>query len=360
MNEIPEKTAERLSDEEAKELVRSLLHKEGNWVQWGKGAQMLQKAGYTPQQIFEETGFQASQQNLIIVASQVYESIVKENGSQEVLSYYLGPRSDVLYEFRILNQEQRAQAAQIAQEKRVEAELAKDIAKAIKEFAFFSQLPPGFTNHPGDAVAYQYWKLAKQKKDLQGRSPLIVQGLRFAHSQSAREAIEKLLSDFAGGVPTRKAPLLPLYRLELEEELPRLIPLAGTFPLTKQDIEAVKYITCEEPFRVVEVTEKMRLMPVPGWQAVLKAEDPVGVFLRSEELSEQMGGKSETVLAVIDRQLKTWDVNSYFLLETLEGLQIKWFPEDPNLTILGKLVLVLRPKKIIDENIITQPWQMDD
>lgn len=360
MNEIPQETQQKLSPEAAKEIMVSLLKKEGNWVEWGKATQKLQKAGYTPQQIFEETGFQASHQNLIIVASQVYESVASSKVPEAVLTYYLGPRSDVLYEFRILNQEQRASAATIAQEKRIEAEEAKDVAKAIKEFGLFRQLPAGFTEHPGDAVAYNFWKLAKQKKDLQQRSPLIVQGLKYANSQSAREAIEKLLIEFAGATPEKKAPLLPIYRLESEEQLPVIIPVAGNYPLTSKDFQAVKCVTSEEPFRVVEANDKVKLMPVPGWQVVLKASDPVGIFMPSDQLSKQIAGKPETVLAVIDRSCKQWDVNSYFLVEYQEGLEIKWFAENPDVSILGQLILILRPKKIIDENVITQPWQMDD
>ena len=52
----------------AEELLRSLRQKEGTWVEWGKACQQLQKAGYNPQRIFEETGFEPIQQNQIIVA----------------------------------------------------------------------------------------------------------------------------------------------------------------------------------------------------------------------------------------------------------------------------------------------------
>ena len=184
--------------------------------------------------------------------------------------------------------------------------------------------------------------------------------MKFAYSQSARETIEKLLTEFTSGSQAKRAPLLPIYRLELEEELPRIIPIVGNFPVTSKEVEEVRYITSEEPFRMIEVSEKVKLIPVPGWQVILKASDPVGIFIKSDQLSQQIAGNSETVLAVIDRQNKQWDVNSYFLVESQGLLEIKWFPQMPDVSILGQLVLVLRPKKIIDENIITQPWQMDD
>ena len=177
MNNLPQQSQTKLSIEEAQELMRSLLHKEGSWVDWGKVCQQLQKAGYSAQKIFEETGFQASQQNLVIVAAQVYNSIAQADLAEEVLQYFKGPRSDVLHEFRILNQEQRAAAAQLAYDKKLDIDGAHQVARAVKDFSRLSQLPAGFANHPGDAVAYLCWKNARQRKDLQERSRLIAQGL---------------------------------------------------------------------------------------------------------------------------------------------------------------------------------------
>ena len=356
---MPPENQTKLSEEEAQELMRSLLHKEGCWVDWGKVCQQLQKAGYTPQKIFEETGFQASQQNLVIVAAQVYHNLAQENLAEEVLKYFQGPRSDVLYEFRILNQSQRATAAQLAYDKKIDVDGAHQVARAAKDFSRLSQLPPGFTNHPGDAVAYLCWKNARQKKDLQDRSRLIAQGLKFAHSPKAREKIEKLLSDFTV-VPTSTAPLLPIYRLESENELPCILPLAGSFPLTRQQIETVARITVEEPFGNIQVTGNGSFVPVPGWQAILKADDPLGFFYPSDRLPTSISGKTEQVLVIIDRAIREWDVNSYFLVEAEDTLELQWFEKAPDLTILGQLILVMRPKKILDENNITEPWQMDD
>ena len=359
MNENPQNIQEQLSEEAAAQLLRSLLRKEGTWVDWGKACQQLQKAGYPTQTIFEQTGFQASQQNLIAVAAQVYDSLVKAGTPEEVLAYFRGPKSDILYEFRILNQEQRAAVAELAYLKKLEATEAHDLAKAIQEFSRSSQPPTGFTSHPGDAIAYQCWKRARQKKDLQERSRLIAQGLKFAHSQSAREAIEKLLSDFTV-VPSRTAPLMPIYRLESEQELPYLVPVAGSLPLTKQALDAVSPLEIEEPFRVVKVSGSAAVVPLPGWQAILKAQDPVAIFCQSDRLPNPLTDKQEEMLVVVDRAAKEWDVNSYFLIEKEEKLEFQWFEASPNTTLLGQVILILRPKNILDENNIIEPWQMDD
>ncbi|MGF1479562.1 MAG: RuBisCO accumulation factor 1 [Cyanophyceae cyanobacterium] len=350
-------TSSRLSEAEASQLLRSLLHKEGNWIDWGYACQQLQHSGYSAQQIFEETGFQASQQNLVIVAAQVYASI-GATVPESVAAYFQGPRSDVLYEFRILNQQQRAAAAMLAQEKQLNVDEAHEVAKAYQEFSRRSQLPAGFSLHPGDAIAYQCWKRARQKKDLQERSRLIAKGLKFAHSPSAREAIEKLLSDFTV-VPSRTAPLLPVYRLEQEEELPRIVPVAGSLPLTQAEFESVFPLEAQEPFRVVDAAGGI-VVPLPGWPAIVRATAPVAVFCKSDRLPKALSGELETVLVVIDRDLQEWNPNSYFAVAPNEQLTLQWFEEAPNVPLLGQVILVLRPKKILDENNIVEPWQMDD
>ncbi|MBR8828089.1 MAG: hypothetical protein DSM107014_09350 [Gomphosphaeria aponina SAG 52.96 = DSM 107014] len=359
MNDLHQNNPSQLSETEVAQLVRKLLHKEDTWVEWGLGCQKLQKSGYSPQKIFEETGFQSSQQNLVIVAAQVYESIVKEGVSQEVLSYFKGPRSDVLYEFRILNQQQRATAATLATEKKLAGDEARDVAKAIKEFSCYAQLPAGFEDHPGDAVAYQCWKLARQKKDLQERSRLIAKGLRFAHSQTARQQIEQLLSDFTV-VPGRTAPLLPVYRLEAEEELPRLVPVVGTLPLSVQELEAVVPLMSVEPFGMVEYSGNGAMVPLPGWQVILKTVTPVVLFSQTDQLPQPLPGLPEPVLVVVDLKLREWDENSYFLVEKEGPLELQWFEHCPELKIWGKVILILRQKKILDEQNLTEPWQMDD
>ena len=348
-----------LSEQEAQQITRSLLEKEGNWVDWGKGCQRLQQGGYSSQKIFEETGFQGSQQNTIIVAAQVYDSVVETGASEELKSYLTGPHSDVVYELRILNQEQRRAVAELAMEKRLDFDEAREAAKAVKEFSHLFRLPEGFSRHPGDAVAYQCWKRARQKKDLQDRSRLIAKGLKFANTQGAREQIERLLSDFTV-VPVRSAPLLPIYRLESEEELPRIIPVAGVMPITIEDLQAVPQLTQTEPFRIVQPTSKSTLVPIPGWPVVLKAKDPVGFFCNSDDLPQSLPNKPEKVLVVINRDIQEWDIGSYFAFAKEEKVELQWFETAPDVTILGQVVLILRPKKIVDENVITEPWQMDD
>ncbi|MCL6434867.1 MAG: hypothetical protein K6T90_11755 [Leptolyngbyaceae cyanobacterium HOT.MB2.61] len=340
-------------------LLRSLRRKEGTWVEWGQACQILQKMGYTPQSIFEETGFEPIQQNQIVVAAQVYASILAVGVSDAVKEYFGARGSDILYELRILPQPERAAMAELAFEKKLDMDEVHETVKAVKEYSRLTNKPEGFTDHPGDAIAYQIWKLARQKSDLQERSRLIARGLRFAHSDAARKKIEQLLTDFSV-VPATPAPTLPVYRLEATEELPRLLPVVGKLPLTKADLQAAPFIEEIEPFRIVKFSGTGAWIAIPGWQVILAAEDPVAILCDSETLPVALPGKPEEVLVVIDRSERDWDPHHYFVVDNAGQLQIQWFEHEPEVTILGQVIIVMRPKKVLDENYTKEIWQIDE
>ncbi|MBD0303885.1 MAG: hypothetical protein ICV85_17480, partial [Tolypothrix sp. T3-bin4] len=317
----------------AQELLRKLRQKQGNWVEWGMAIAQLQISGYIPQDIFEATGFVGIQLNQVIVGAQVYNSIQQAGASPAVRSHYSTRGSDILYELRLLTHEERAAAAELTFQHQVDADEAREVAKAIKDFSRFPTLPDGFSNHPGDAVAYQCWKLARQYSDLQERSRLIAKGLRFAHSPTARKQIEQLLTDFTV-VPKRPAPILPFFRLESEEELPRLVPVVGELPLKAQDLQAVPLVEQIEPFRMVKFAGEQAWVPLPGWQVVLGAKDPVVILCKSDRLPNQTQPKSETVLVVCDRSEQEWDAGSYFVVENAGELDFQWFETAPSIPLL--------------------------
>lgn len=341
------------------DLLQLLRRKEGNWVQWGQACQQLQKAKYTPQTIFEETGFEPIQQNQIIVAAQVYKTMVQAEVSEAVRSHFEHRGSDILYELRVLNQEERATAAEVVHRHTLDAEGTKNVVKAMKEFSYLSSPPEGFTDCPGDAVAYQCWKLARQQADLQARSRLIARGLRFADSLDARQQLEKLLTDFTIE-PTRPAPHLPVYRLESTQDLPRILPVAGKFPLKVGDFKTVPLIEEIPPFQMVKFAGEGAWVAIPGWQAILSAEDPVAILCDSNQLPLPPSAKVEEVLVTIDRSQRQWTPDSYFVFAQDEELKLAWFETKPPHTLLGKVILVLRPKKIFDENVSLDPWQIDE
>ncbi|MGY6528489.1 MAG: RuBisCO accumulation factor 1 [Cyanobacterium sp.] len=350
----------QISDSEKQELMRSLLHKEGCWVDWGKKCQQLQKAGVDAQEIFERTGLQNSQQNLVIVASQVYDSLVKTEVEESTLKYYQGPRSDVLYELRVLNHQDRKEAALYCEQKKLDVDGAKEVAKNMKLFARISHPPEGFTTHPGDTVAYQLWRSAKQKKTLSDKTRLIAEGLKYAHSEGARNKIQQLLTDVATAQTVSSTPLLPVYRLEAEEQIPCILPVVGTFPLTSSPFDNIPVLSPQEPFDIVEVSQTMSLVSIPTWQVVLQAKKPVVIKAHTHDLPQQQDEKNEPVLVVVDAHNTEWSSQYYFLVNHGGEIKFSWLPTQGEEEILGRLLVILKARRILDENNLTEPWQMDD
>lgn len=364
MTEIPPGTPDRHPQPDSEtvnveNLLQLLRRKESNWVEWGFACQQLQKAGYDSQAIFEQTGFEPIQQNQVIVASQVYTTMVNAGVSDAVRARFERTGSDTLYELRILTQPERVAAAELIVARNLDSEGAREVAKALKEFSRRIILPEGFSNHPGDAVAFEYWKLARQQNDLQNRSRLIARGLMFAHSQEARQQIEKLLTEFASG-NQRPAPRLPVYRVEADEELPRLLPVVGQLPLTSADLKNVPTLKNTGSFQLVEVSGTQTLVAIPGWQVVLKAQDPVVIVCNNSQLPTQLASKPEELLVLIDRAEQKWDADSYFVVDQSGKLELQWFPDEPNVPLLGRIVLVLRPKRMLDESLNRDVWQIDE
>jgi hypothetical protein len=352
---------ENPSNENAvQELLIQLRRKQGNWVDWAQSCQTLQRAGLSPQKIFEETGFEPIQQNQIVVAEQVYQSIMKAGVDDATRSHFTQRGSDLLYELRVLSQVDRASTAEFALKHGVDSDQIKDLVKPIKEYSYRKENPPGFGDGPGDAVAYHYWRLARQKDDLQERSRLIAQGLRFAESPKARKQVEQLLTDFTVE-KVRPAPSLPLYRLETESELPRVIPIAGQMPLAVDDFNAVPVAVPEDPFGMVTFAGSGAWIAVPGWQVIFQAEDPVGLLIQSRQLPNYPpDAANETVLVIVDRTKRQWDADSYFLIADGESLTLTWQPQPIDVKILGKIILILRPKRILDEDYNRELWQIDE
>lgn len=364
MTEIPPDTPEQPPQPDAAspnvdDLVLLLRRKQSNWVEWGKACQQLQKVGYSSQRIFEETGFEPIQQNQVIVASQVYTTLLDAGVSEAVRSRFEKTGSDSLYELRILTQAERAAAAEFIVARNLDSEGAREVARAVKEFSRRSSPPEGFTNHPGDAVAYEYWKVAGQHKNLQERSRLIARGLMFAHTQEARQQIEKLLTEFAGGTQ-RSAPRLPFYRIEADEEQPRLLPIAGQLPIKSDDLKNVPALKSTGAFQLAQVSQPQMLVAIPGWQVILKAQDPVGILCNPSQLPNQPKNRVEDVLAIVDREQKKWDSDSYFAVERSGQVEIQWFPDAPDVPLLGRIILVLRPKRLLDEALSRDMWQIDE
>jgi len=345
------------------ETIGRLRRKEGTWLDWGEWCQALQKSGLSPQAIFEQTGFEPVHQNQLIVANQVYHSIAPE--VEEFVRQFFATRgSDVLYELRVLSQPDRVAAVALVVQMGLNSEETRLLAKAIKEFSLVDA-PPQFTRHPGDAVAYQVWKACQSVTNLSQRTQLISRGLRYAHSATARQAIEQLLMvPSAPPVPTR----LPIYRLEAQEQLPRIFPLVGKLPLTASQWSRLPPIAPAPPFGMVEYEGYQAWISLPGWQVVQEVEDGLIVLADTDSLLTYSGqavpssfpDRPEEILLLIDRAQRQWERGAFFVVIEGEELYLRAFDEPPGVKLWGRLVLVLGQPRILEDTIGEDPWILEE
>ncbi len=349
---------EKLSDEEVKELMGKLRRKEDGWLAWGRACKALHDSQCKPLDIFEKTGFEQVQQLQVMVGSQVFDSLVKGGASEEAIAQYREKGSDILYQLRELDQAGRIQAAEFALDRGLDMDEARLLAKDYKEFSWVKPQPEGFSAKPGDAVAFFCWKRARQRAELAERSVLIAQGLKFAQSNGAREKLQALLTDFTV-VPEKKAPRLPFYRLEQEDELPRTVPVAGTLPLTTEVLQQIPQGEETGAFRLVRSEQPCTWLSLPGWQVVLWAKQPVAIICSTKDLPEaELKGRVEDVAALVDLGTTEWSADHFHLVEADGQLAFQWSAQAPSQPLLGRLVLLLKPKRVFDENVIQEPWQM--
>jgi Rubisco Assembly chaperone C-terminal domain/Rubisco accumulation factor 1 alpha helical domain/Rubisco accumulation factor 1 helix turn helix domain len=354
---------EPIPDIDADALFQALRRKEGTWIEWGTSCEQLQKAGHTAQAVFEATGFEPILQNQLMVGAQVYGTLVQRGAAQSVIEHFSTRGSEILYELRVLGQEERVSASELVYAKKSDIVEVREIVKAIKDFSRLGVVPEGFSTDPGDIVAYQAWKSARQEKKLEDRARYIARGLSYAHSESARRKLEELLTDFAV-VTIRKAPRLPIYRLDSEEELPCLLPVVGQYPVTKAALRAAPLVEEEGPFKIVTAKALLPWVAIPGWQVVRLSEDPVAIVATTAVFPEDAPGITpgpvEPILLVIDRADREWDADSYFLVEQEGQAELQWLSEESKADLLGRLVLILRPKRFFDEEAARDLWQIDE
>jgi len=361
---LPEPSA---PEEDPSLLMGRLQRKEGGWLDWAKACQSLQRQKMTPQAIFEATGFEPVHQNQIIVAAQVYEGMAKAGASSAVLEHFAQKGSDILYELRILSPQDRVRVAELIVSRNLGADEAHEIARAMKNYAQLRQLPEGFTDHPGDAVAYQAWKTAQETRDLQERTRAIGRAFQYAHSETARQQVERLLSTLAPGSQPQRKPLPRLSVFRPEEDLPRLLPVAGSLPLSTATWERIPAVEPQGLFGWVTSVAGQTWMALPAWPAIQRAADPVALQVDNGLLGSLLGWpvapeeEQDPVLLVVDRAVRTWEgMAGVFLVDREGAVAVEWIENSPPSPLLGQVLMAVRPPRIFDEELAQDPWQIEE
>ena len=198
--------------------------------------------------------------------------------------------------------------------------------------------------------------------------------------------MEQLLTDLVTP-KEKKAPRLPVFRYEGEDAIPRVLPVIGSLPLSASVCRDFPKQEIHTAFAIAKGGTGLDCgwVAVPGWQVVQNARDPIllltdtAVFqeISGQEIVSSVANKPEEILLLIDRgrkpELSAEPISEqgadklsdrYYLLEEKDDLKVQWFKDlataqEVSAQIIGQLLLVLRPQRVIDEEAAKDLWDYE-
>ncbi|KAG1354918.1 putative Rubisco accumulation factor 1.2, chloroplastic [Cocos nucifera] len=185
------------------ERIDILRNRLGLWHEYAPLITTLANDGFTPPSIEEVTGISGVEQNRLVVAVQVRDSLLSSSFDPDLLAFFdAGGGADLLYELRFLNAAQRVAAAQCVVEQRFDQKAAQELARAVKDFprrrgddgwACFS------TARPGDCLAYTHFRLSREALSAGDRIAALERAMEAAETEGAKKRIEEEMEKAASG-----------------------------------------------------------------------------------------------------------------------------------------------------------------
>ncbi|KAM3282622.1 rubisco accumulation factor 1.1, chloroplastic [Capsicum chacoense] len=354
-----------------------LANRLGLWFEYAPLISALFNEGFTPATLEELTGITGVEQNRLVVGAQVLESLVESNVDKETLAYFDTGGSELLYEIRLLNARQRADAARFSVRNGFDAKQAQDVARAMKDYPrrrMEYRWDKFDGDSPGDCLAFWLFRLAQEHAAAgaeESRVDAMEKALEVVESESGRNVLVQELQgkEVAKESVVDDALTVPLVRLKFGEvaESTTVVVL----PVCKAEqrefeLEAAPWeCVGVGEFGVVEADKDWRRWVVlPGWQPIAGLErGGVAVAFKSGKFlpwREKRKYKEEPVLVVTDRGRKevALDDGFYLVLGVGNGSGDEGLKVERGLTLkemgvnksLGMVLLVVRPPRWDDED----------
>ncbi|KAI8007870.1 hypothetical protein LOK49_LG07G01648 [Camellia lanceoleosa] len=325
------------------------------WFEYAPLIPSLFQEGFSPSSLEEVTGISGVDQNRLVVAAQVRDSLIQSSTDPATLSFFDNGGAELLYEIRLLSASQRAAAARYVVENKFDAKGAQDLARAMKDFPR-RRGDRGWDSFdytlPGDCLSFMYYRQALENRD---PSEERTAGLQVALETAVSEAAKKrILGDLEGSGGNGKDKI-------------------GVEDGARVPVVRMKVGKWRSPLSVV-VAEKgwNRWVVLPGWEPVvgLRRGGVVVAFADAKVLPWKANRwyQEEAILVVADRGRKEVEVDDGFYLvanngdgndsyglKVERGLALK---ENGVKESLGTVVLVVRPPREETENQLSdEDWE---
>ncbi|XP_019439900.1 PREDICTED: rubisco accumulation factor 1.1, chloroplastic-like [Lupinus angustifolius] len=355
-----------------------LANRLGQWYEYAPLIPALFREGFSPPSLEEATGITGVEQNRLIVASQVRESLIHSKADPEIIAAFDNGGEQLLYEIRLLSASQRTAAASFIVQNGFDGKGAQELARSIKDYPS-RRGDKGWEkfdyNLPGDCLSFMYYRQAMEHRDLLERASVLDQALRVAESEKAKNTVLGELRRKDGVEDDKEDEVeivrVPVVRLKIGEVAEAtsvvVLPVCKAEKTGREISEAPFECRSEGEFGVV-VADK-------GWErwVVLPRWDPLvglgkgGVVISFPDArvlpwKAKRWYKEESILVVADRNQREVGADDGFYLVKVDGgglkvergLALKEIGVEES---LGAVVLVVRPPRDEDdEQLSEEDW----
>uniref|UniRef100_A0ACD5URL2 Uncharacterized protein n=1 Tax=Avena sativa TaxID=4498 RepID=A0ACD5URL2_AVESA len=361
------------------ERLAVLRDRMGRWYEYAPLISSLFREGFTPASIEEATGMSGVEQNRLVVASQVRDSLISDDFPADLLHHfdsYGGP--ELLYELRFLNARQRLKAAEHAIARNLESKGVRELARSMKDFPQRrgDEGWDAFDRHSaGDCLAYARFRLSREAIAKEDRIPELERSLDVVETESARARVElemeRAIRKAAGEEveepeeDVNARPAVPVVRLMYGEISEASIVLL--LPVVKETdgVEAVdlapRRSKTDADLGIVEVDKGWaRWAVLPGWAPVMAvADEAVVIELADGRVLPWRSAENERVLVVANRKRKEVVDEGIYVLEKGGKLVVERgnkLLEEGISQAAAEVVTVVRPPKDEEDIISGDEW----
>ncbi|KAJ0823920.1 putative rubisco accumulation factor 1 [Helianthus annuus] len=310
-----------------------LTNRLGVWYEYAPLIPPLIQDGFDPSTLEEITGISGAEQNILVVGAQVRESLVQSDVDPEILEFFDKGGAELLYEIRLLTNNQRADVAKYMLENKFEPSDAQELARAIKDYPR-RRGDRGWERFdytlPADCLAFMYYR----------------QALEYRESELRLSALEKALSKVKEGEGQGRGGgvidgvKVPVVRLNLGE---------------------IAEATAVAVFPVCSSEDKSKGVEEAPWEYRGKGGVAVA-FSDGRALPWRVNRRytEESILVVADRGRKeVTEDDGFYLISSEDELKLErgaTLKEKGCTECLGSVVIVVRPPRESNDDISPEEW----
>ena len=249
--------AEEFMNEDDNMSLMRLRQRAGNWFQLAPLFPKLMRAGFMPDDIFDETGIEPKEQSLWATWTAARGSLVSDPRFPDEKLEYFTPEwnAETLSAIQYLPSEKRAPFSEFVVDNEFNLEQTKELVKSVEIRAAHDSQAKGFGTGPGECMAFKMWRDVQEVQRYEGLArvvELVEKGKKYATEASTCDRLDALVEmwriDLAEGSDLMEGGLMgkanaagnakiQAVRLDAEELAFKPVPMLG--PLEKLQPAAV-------------------------------------------------------------------------------------------------------------------------